>query len=324
MKKILFITPISIAGALIINGLNEGFKSLGHDTLSYDVRDLNENEILNFNPDLVIGYDYAHFVEDQAENIIKQLNKPIIHYFGDAPLENYSHSGNLNLFDKLSTSDGIVFCWDKEYIKAFKNRAYSLPLAVNPSVYMTETHKKNDKIVFVGRPLTETRLEILCEVLKQYPDNLEIYSYEKHFEKSIEQIKKFNLLDENQINLYKKTFKGFLKTEKELANIYAQSAISLNITLDQGISSINYRVFEVLASKGFLITDYKKDTAIEFIADVEAVYYSNINELMEKIAFYLYNPEQRLKIEEQGHLKILNKHTFKHRAKEIIENISSI
>jgi spore maturation protein CgeB len=323
MKKILFILPASIAGALIINGLKEGFKKLGCETLCYDIRELNENEILNFNPDLIIGYDYVHFGYENAEKILSKIAKPIIHYFGDAPLESYSHAGKPELFDKLSSSENIVFCWDKEYINTFKNKAYYLPLAVDPNLYLTEKKEPNDKIVFIGRPLTLKRLELLCEILKEYPNQLEIYCYEKHFEMSIEQIKEFNLLDKNQIDNYRKTFKGFLKTEQDLSSVYAKSLISLNITLDQGINSINYRVFEVIASKGFLINDYKKAIADEFTPEIEAVYYSDKENLMDKLKFYMNNNKKRTEIAEQGYKKLLDKHTFQHRAESILKKISS-
>lgn len=324
MKKILFITPVSIAGTLIINGLKEGFRQLGHQVLSFDVRKIDEECVVKFQPDLVIGYDYVHFVDDKAENIISNLKIPVVHYFADDPLSNYAHSGDLSLFDKLSNSDGIVFCWDKEYLKVFKNICYYLPLGVNPFAYEHENKEKKDSIVFVGRPLTLRRLGFICEILKTYPEKLEIYSYEKHFETSIEQIREYGLLNENQINEYKKTFKGYLKTENELADIYSKSAICLNITLNQGISSMNYRVFEVLACGGFLLTDYIEDTAREFLPDIDAVYYNDKEELLEKIDFYLNNPLLRDKVVKQGKEKLLANHSFKHRAEEILIKLSSI
>ena len=57
-------------------------------------------------------------------------------------------------------------------------------------------------------------------------------------------------LDERELDIYKSAYRGFLKTEQELANVYFNTTVNINITL-QGKSGMNYRVFEVLASRGF-------------------------------------------------------------------------
>ncbi|MCK7515993.1 MAG: glycosyltransferase [Desulfobacterales bacterium] len=52
---------------------------------------------------------------------------------------------------------------------------------------------------------------------------------------------------------------------------------------------MNYRVLEVLASGGFLLTDYKEDIKKYFDEDKELVIYNNETELIEKISLYLEN-----------------------------------
>jgi len=323
MGNVLVITPISIAGALIINGLANGFKESGYNVLIYDVREIDENSVRIFKPDFVIGYDYVHFINSEAERIISDLNIPVIHYFADDPNANYAHSGDLTLCRKLAESNGIVFCWDKQYLNVFKNKSFYLPLGVDPDLY--SVNKKSDSnipdIVFVGRPLTERRLSVLCEIIKNFPEKLGIYSYKKHFDTSVEEIIKRGMLSSDLVEVYKKSYLGFLETEKDLAYVYANAKIVLNITLDQGLSSMNYRVPEVLASEGFLITDYKQDTADCFIENSELLFYKTTDELIYKISKYLNEESLRNKIAKNGREKILQYHTFKQRAMEMLSKL---
>ena len=322
MSKILAITPISIAGTLIMKGLIKGFEQLGHRVLFFDVRELNQNLIDEFNPDFVIGYDYSHFVNPQAENIVNSLNIPLIHYFADAPDSSFSHSGNSELFEKLSNSNGIVFCWDKECLKLFRNKAFYLPLGVDPELYIPDNIAPSE-IVFAGRPLTYKRISLLCDVIKYFPDKLSIYSYKQHFETSIKEIEEAGLLDTKSLKAYKNSYKGFLKTERELANVYAGAKIVLNITMDQSISSMNYRVLEVLGSEGFLLTDHKQDTLDYFEDNVELAVYKDKNDLIYKISKYLQDDGLRAKIAQTGKNKVIKFHTFEQRASAIMKHLDA-
>lgn len=323
MYNILAISPVSIAGALIIRGLTKGFQQLGCNTLVFDLRELDYELVNCFKPDFVLGYDYVHFVNQSAERIIKDLNIPVIHYFADDPNDNFAHSGDFSLPERLSKSEGIVFCWDKQHISSFTNECYYLPLGVDPDLYAIDKTDRGEQpeILFTGRPLTERRLLILSEIVKNFPGKLGIYSYKKHFETSITEMQRMNLLNNQDLENYKNCYRGFLETEKELAQVYADSKIVLNITMDQGLSSMNYRVLEVLASEGFLLTDYKQDAADYFTADKDLVFYQNKAELIDKMRFYLNNDAQRKSIAQSGKINVISNHTFKQRAEEIIKKL---
>ena len=325
MYNILVISQISIAGALIIKGLAEGFKALGNNIMMFDVRELDYYAVKSFKPDFAIGYDYAQFVHPEAEKIIKELNIPVIHYFADDPNSDFAHSGNKELIDKLKHSSGTVFCWDRQYLDTFKNKRFYLPLGVNPDLYTVNYYDKLDlDISFVGRPLTLYRQIVLSSIVINFPGKLNIYSYEKHFETSVKEIEKLELLKGEQLELYKNSYVRFLNTEKELAQVYSSSKIVLNITMQQGLSSMNYRVLEVLASGGFLLTDFKEDTAEYFKSNGDLVFYIDIRDMIEKIGFYLENEDQRVAIASHGKNTALQNHSFKQRAFEISEKLSDI
>ncbi|MDD3150220.1 MAG: glycosyltransferase [Candidatus Gastranaerophilales bacterium] len=325
MYKILAVSPISIAGELIMSGLLKGFEQLSCKTLNISVKNFDDDKILakikKFNPDLIIGYDYGHFINNEVESFIKSLNKPVIHYFGDNPKSKFAHSGNIELISKLENSKNILFMWDSAYVNALKNKTQYLPLAADADLYdVKEIDGFKYNISFVGRPLTEKRISLLCKIIEKFPDKLSIFCYEPHFQKSVEEIKNRKLLNNKLLKNYMSSYKGFLKTEKELAFVYKTSQINLNITEQEG-HGLNYRVFEVLASGGFLLTDYVEDIDKFFIADENIMFYKNNNEAIEKISKMLNNADKRKQIAKNGQEILLKEHQFKNRAEYIIKTL---
>jgi spore maturation protein CgeB len=77
-----------------------------------------------------------------------------------------------------------------------------------------------------------------------------------------------------------------------------RSKINLNFCTSEGPSN---RVYKILASKGFLLTDDWKGRDEHFEDGKHFVIFKNIEDLNEKISYYLENEEERNKIAEQGH-----------------------
>ncbi len=320
--KIFIIRPVSIIGDILIKGIAKGFEKQGHDVFMTDVRALEEAKIKEFNPNFVLGIDYAHLIREDAEKIIKNLNVPTAHFFIDDPNANFAHSGDLTLYDKLTATNGVVLCWDETFLKVFKNDAYYLPTGIDFDVYKQSDSSINiekSTILFAGRPLTDKREKIISRVIKEFPGLLNIYSYKAHFDRSVDAMLEKKFLDENEIEEYKKCYKGFLRDEKELATAYHNCDIVLNITMEQGPASMNSRVLEALATGSFLLTDYVKDTAKYFEENQDFVFYKNADDLIEKIRKYLDNPKLRQQIAGSGQKKVEENHTLYKRAEQIIE-----
>ncbi|HSA06993.1 MAG TPA: glycosyltransferase [Candidatus Gastranaerophilales bacterium] len=320
--KIFVIRPISIIGDILLKGIARGFEKAGNQVLLMDVRELEETKINNFNPDFVLGMDYAHLIREDAHKIIQSLNAPVAHFFIDDPNSSFAHAGDLALYDKLSATDGVILCWDEAFLKDFKNKAYYLPTGIDFEVYEKPDPSINiekSTILFAGRPLTDKREKIISHVAKNFPGLLNIYCYREHFDRSINAMLEKGYLKQEEIEEYKKCYKGFLKDEKELAGAYHKCDIVLNITMEQGPTSMNSRVLEALATDSFLLTDYAEDTSKYFEENKDFVFYKNLDDLTEKIRKYLDNPGLRQEIAGNGRKKVAQNHTLYQRAMQIIE-----
>lgn len=323
--KIFVISPVSIIGEMIAKGIARSFETLGAEVVLYDVREIDKEKVKTFAPDFMFTIGYFHMMFDEVEDFVKNLDIPCVSYFIDDPKGVFAHGGKEELLHRFNEQQNTtVFCWDEKYLEDFKHPAYYLPTGIDFELYKQdypEIELKPSKILFAGRPLTDRRESIIAQVVKNFPGVLTIYSYEPHFAKSIENMREKGFLNEVEIEKYKKCYKGFLKDEKHLAAAYHRADIILNITLEQGFSSMNSRVLEALATGSFLITDYVKDTAKYFEEGKDLVMYRNIEELLELIKKYLDAPAAKNKIRGNALEKIKQNHTLLSKAKAILKVI---
>ncbi|MBO5283356.1 MAG: glycosyltransferase [Lachnospiraceae bacterium] len=97
---------------------------------------------------------------------------------------------------------------------------------------------------------------------------------------------------------------------QEAPYIFFHSKINLNITLRSIKSGIPLRAFDIMGSRGFLLTNYQDDFLDCFIPDEDYVYYTNTEDLLSKIEYYLSHEKERLEICRNGYEKILSHHTY--------------
>lgn len=100
---------------------------------------------------------------------------------------------------------------------------------------------------------------------------------------------------------------------KEAPYVFYHSKINLNITLRSIKSGIPLRVFDILGSRGFLLTNYQEDMLDYFVPDEDFVYYTDQEDLLSKIEYYLSHERERLDISRNGYAKILQDHTYEKR-----------
>lgn len=84
---------------------------------------------------------------------------------------------------------------------------------------------------------------------------------------------------------------------------------------------INYRTFETLGCKTLLFTNYTPKLEKLFEIDKHLVVYKNLNDLRDKLKYYLNNESERLKIENSGYNHVVNNHSYDNRAKQLLSII---
>lgn len=117
--------------------------------------------------------------------------------------------------------------------------------------------------------------------------------------------------------------KGQAKTLTEMPKIFNLSKINLNITMRPIQTGLPLRIFDILGSGGFLITNYQAEIPELFEIGQDLEVYTSLEELHEKCEYYLSHEEERKAIAENGYKKVKAYHTCKARMKTLIELMSN-
>ena len=114
---------------------------------------------------------------------------------------------------------------------------------------------------------------------------------------------------------------GGVSTHKEMPEIFYRSKINLNITIRSIQTGLSQRVWDVLGSEGFLLTNYQMELPeyLEVGKDVEC--FESPLELKEKVNYYLTHDEERVEIAKHGYETVKAKYTCRHQVAEILKRV---
>ena len=151
---------------------------------------------------------------------------------------------------------------------------------------------------FIGRKLAEKdRIRTLTSVASKHP--LRLYTLNRDFSApGIENM-------------------GSVDYDHEMPYVFHHSKINLNITLKSIKSGIPLRAIDIMSAGGFLLTNFQADFLDYYVPDEDFVYYTDLNDLNEKIAYYLSHEEERRQIAQNGRKKVREFHSFEQRFREI-------
>lgn len=103
---------------------------------------------------------------------------------------------------------------------------------------------------------------------------------------------------------------GTIMIHTKMPIVFNKSTINLNPTSKPIRSGIPLRIFDLLACEGFVLCNYQSDLLNEFLPGEELDIYSSIEELEEKIRYYLSHTDVCREIAHNGYEKVSKRHTY--------------
>ncbi len=97
------------------------------------------------------------------------------------------------------------------------------------------------------------------------------------------------------------------------AELIYGSKIVLNIMYYGEVESVNVKFFEILGCEGFQICDWKPVLPDLATPDREVVTFKTVDEVVDKIRYYLDHDEERWTIARAGYERARREHTYEHR-----------
>ncbi len=96
----------------------------------------------------------------------------------------------------------------------------------------------------------------------------------------------------------------------EMPKVFRMSKINLNFTIPNIKSGIPLRIWDVLGCGGFLLTNYQAEIPYYFKEGEDLVCFDGLEDLCEKVGYYLEHEEERKRIAWNGYHKVREKHSY--------------
>ncbi len=110
---------------------------------------------------------------------------------------------------------------------------------------------------------------------------------------------------------------------QELKYIYRASKVLLNICHVQAQTAVPLRIFDIVGSGGFLLSEHRADLTRILKEDEECAVFRTPEELREKSVYYLENEEARRSIAAAARKRIREEHMVSHRVTAMLETITT-
>lgn len=121
-------------------------------------------------------------------------------------------------------------------------------------------------------------------------------------------------------NLYKG--RGVWGMDKTKAICAAAISLNQHHPLND-IKGTPSRTFDIAACGGFQLAEYKDDIVSLFKIGEEIICYKTMDELRKLIKYYLLHPDERKEIGLAGQKRVLQEHSYEHRARQILNTIKN-
>lgn len=251
---------------------------------------------------------------------------------------------------KLNNTEHIrqKYCADVSFVGSLydepKNRMYDKFVDMKPYAKgyldaVIDAQRKVYGYYFLGDLISDDILEELERVYPTDPNALSVMKPRDIYADyvlarqvtALERKEIFSLLGERRsqydIKLYTANEKttihgikncGWVDYNKVMPYVFMNSKINLNITLKSIKTGIPLRIFDIMGCGGFVLTNYQEELLQYFEPDVDFVYYSSYEDLLNKVDYYLVHENQRKEIAENGFRRVCEEHTIDGRISDMI------
>ena len=120
-------------------------------------------------------------------------------------------------------------------------------------------------------------------------------------------------------DLFRVRYGGSLDYWSEMPKVFAGSKINLNFTIPNIKSGLPLRIWDILGSGGFLMTNFQAEIPYYLKNKEDLVCFESVEELTELCGYYLTHEEKRRQIAENGYQKVSKYHTYEQRIVQMME-----
>lgn len=307
MPKITMYKPRS-AIAKIRNKQNDkdGFYCLPKchfDNFEKLISELKPNKIL------IIGFLYKFFEPQKVKKLADEMGIEVYLYDTDSCNLYSSRREFIFFIEEELKIYNAIFSFSRvvtEFFKRKKLNAYFCPFGDNQKNILPNRAFETD-VIFVGSADLR-RIFLLENIVEQ------VTIYGNRWQRQ------WPLMSEKlQQRVIDKPIWG-----EQLQTKLRASKIVLNITRIPFYGTetgINHRIFEAMSMGCFVLTDHCDEIAELFEIGQEIETFKGMDELKQKVEYYLQHDEQRQQIAERGYQRFLKDYTWQQRSAELLKKM---
>lgn len=262
-----------------------------------------------------LGHKVFPFIEEHyEERTSKDFHEALLSF---CEKNNINLAFSYNFFPSLAEGckemnmPYVSFLYDSPYVKLF---SFTLMYPTN-TVYvfdssLAEFFQKDgiDSLAYtyanyvIARKLTSIeRINYLTKIGTSFPKK---------------DLKLYTLSQDAKIKGFKNM--GIIGYDTDMIHAFRGSKINLNISLRSIINGIPLRAMDILASGGFLLSNYQLDLDNAFTSGEDYDYFDSGESLIEKIDYYLSHENEKREIAENGYRKAKENYSIKNIFTEIL------
>lgn len=238
-------------------------------------------------------------------------------FFYDISFVGSLYTEKHNFFERMITLS--------DYTKGYLDALMSAQMGIQGYNFIQESLSTIMEDLYKALPMdpnpdgVETREYLYA----QYVINRKITGLERsRLIKAVSQMHAFDLFTHDpDFKLPNLNNHGTVDNYQEMPLVFKQSRINLNISLRSIKSGIPQRAFDIMGSGGFLLSNYQNDFLDYFNPGEDFVFYEGEKDLLSKITYYLEHEDERIAIAKNGHDKVANAHTYRHRVREMFSKL---
>ena len=266
-----------------------------------------EKKCMQFKPDCILILNGAHVPIAVSKFLTKYK---VIVWLWDSFRRGNSLVKTVDLANE-------IFCFeyeDLEFLKGKGKPVHYLPLGANDKVYFPRDIERDIDICFIGLASKERLffLNKICEqaVKKNWRVKIGGIFYDsQHFWKKY--------IFRNRQPYLAKYVENRIFSQEEVADLYCRSKICVNIntTIHHSLSP---RTFEICATKSFQLMNSGQNSHGLMNLETDIVTFDGVEDLLEKVNFYLENDELREKIADAGYNSVMKNCTMKKSVEKLL------
>lgn len=263
------------------------FKGLGLENVFYlplGCEDRKEDDLKGDEFASEISFVGSMYEKNSYDDIIDKLSPYLRGYF-DAAMNAQADIFGENIFDRLLTPDILARLIDVIDFKQDKDSISDISMVFNTT--------------FLGFKMAQKE-RIGCLSALGQNHEVKLYTDTDIFINGVKNM-------------------GSVDYHSDMAKVFYQSKVNLNLTIRNIRSGIPLRAWDVLGSKGFLLTNFQAEYLQYFDNERELVWFDSIADMCKKADYYLEHEEKRQEIAICGYENAIKNHSYEKRVKYMLD-----